>query len=165
MNFFIKIRRLFSNTDKGKKAASVTFYPNQIIVGTYDFTTTGLASASVKLTKLPVDTSPDILGKTLRKHFASTEHDILHPRDSKAHKKRWEDYKTATGFKTSKETYQDARYVSCRMTETDITLHPNKNKYNRVYLGIPDAQITLPISISDTELGLELLNAREIAKG
>ena len=165
MEFIAKIKRLFSKTDSSEKSASVTFYPKQIIVATYDFATTGIGLGSTKLTKLPVDISPEILGQTLRKHFALTEYNIEHPKDSKAFKKVFDDYKAAAGFKTNKDTYKDAREVGCRMTKMEITLTPSENQYNTGYLPIPNSDIKLPLTISDNELGLELLKAKEIATG
>jgi len=165
MTFISKIKNLFSRTDTSEKSASVTFYPKQIIVATYDFATTGIGIVSTKLTKLPVDVSPEILAHTLHKHFALTEYHFEHPKDSKAFKKVFDDFKAAAGFKTNKDTYKDAREVGCRMTKKAITLMPSKNQYNTGYLPIPHTEIKLPLTIANHELGLELLKAKEIATG
>jgi hypothetical protein len=165
MDIVTKIKRLFSKTDKSEKSASVTFYPNQTIISTYNFATTGIGLASTKLTKLEIDTSPDVIGQTLRKHLALTEYDVEHPNSSEAFKKVWIDYKLAAGFKTNKETYKDAREIGCRMSKTEITLMPCENQYSKGYFPIPNSEIKLPLTISDTELGQHLLKAREIATG
>lgn len=165
MSIIAKIKQIFTKTDKSKKSAHVTFYPNQIIVTTFDFTTTGLGLVSTKLTKLPVDVSSIVLGKTLRKHFSLTTYDLKHPKSSPAFKKLWSDYKIAAEFKTNKESYKDARQISCVESETEIILIPCENKYNNSYFPISDAEIKLDLTISDQNLGIELLKAREVATG
>lgn len=163
MDIVAKIKGLFSKTDKSEKSASVTFYPGQTIVSTYDFATTGLGLVSKELTKLEAGSSPNVLGQTLRKHFALTKYDVEHPNSKEAFKKVWDDYKLAAGFKTNKETYKDAREIACRMSATEITLTPCENQHSRGYFPITSAIIKLPLTISDSELGLQLLKAREIA--
>ena len=165
MNLISKVKQFFWKSDKSKKSAGVTFYPNQIIVKTYDNTRTGLGLVSTKLTKLPIDISPDVLGKTLRKHFSLTAYDLEHPKNTEDFKKFWNDYKNAAGFKTNKETYKDAREITCSMSKTGINLIPCENKYNTSYLPISDSETKLDLIISDQDLGIELFKAREIAIG
>ena len=151
-----------NQSGKSKKSASVTFYLNQIIVQTYDFATTGIGLGSTKLTKLNIDSPPSVLGQTLRKHLSLTEYDVKHPTDFKEH---WNAIKKAAGFKTNKETYMDARSLSCGQTETEITITPCENQHNTGYLHVPNTKNILSVTISDHELGLQLLKTRDMATG
>jgi hypothetical protein len=165
MDIITRLKQTFYKLDKSKKSAHVTFYPNQIIITTYDYTETGLGLVSPKLTKLPIDVSPDVLGKTLRKHFSLTAYNLEHPKSSEVFKKYWNEYKNAAGFKTNKETYKDAREISCLMSKTEIKLIPCENKYNTSYLPISDSETKLDLTISDQNLGIKLFESRKYATG
>jgi hypothetical protein len=168
MDLVNTIKRIFSRTaDPAQKkrpdigqAAGVTFYPDKVIIRTED-STDGPWIVSAKLTILPVDTSPVILGQTLRKHFVLTEHKKYEAKS----KDVWNEYKKAAGFKTNKETYKDARLIMCSQSKTEITLTPTENTYNTGYLPIKNTSINLPLTVSDENLGIELEKARDISTG
>jgi hypothetical protein len=175
MDIVNKIKRLFSkepNNDEvddassspsfwtSDLAADVTFYPDKIIVQTFDFTD-GPSIGSTKFTILSVDTGPDILGQTLRKHFNLTEHGL----EFKANNDAWNAFKKAAGFKTNKATYQDARNITCRQTTNEIVLTPSENTYNTGFDHRPDLNIILPLNSSDLELGIQLSKARDLSNG
>lgn len=160
VDIITKIKRLFNKPWTDALAADVTFYPNKIIVQTFDYTD-GPSIGSTKLTILPVDTSPDILGRTLRKHFNLTEHGLKYQQNKDA----WNAYKEAAGFKTNKDTYKDARQVMCRQSNNEIILTPTENLYNTGYEHLPNLDIKLPLTIPDEELGLQLTKARDLSNG
>jgi hypothetical protein len=162
LNLISKIKGVFTKFDNNNKSASVSFYPTQIIIVTYDNATTGVWLSSAKLTKLGIDVTPEILGQTLRKHFNLTEYEVEHPTDFKKH---WNTYKMAAGFKTNKETYKDSKQIGCTQTKTQIILTPNENQYNTGYLPITESEIVLPSAVSDNDLGIQLIKARDCSTG
>jgi len=141
-------------------AAAVTFYPDRIIVQTFDFTD-GPSLGSTKFTILTVDTSPEVLGQTLRRHFNLAEHGL----EYKANKDAWTAFKKAAGFKTNRATYKDAKQISCRQSKAEIILTPTENAYNTGYNSLPDLNIKLPPNTSDLDIGLQLIKARELSNG
>jgi hypothetical protein len=155
-----KIKKLFYKNWTTDLAADVTFYPDKIIVQTFDFTD-GPSIGSTKFTILAVDTPPNILGQTLRKHFNLTGHGL----EYKANKDAWNDFKKTAGFKTNKSTYQDARKIICRQSITEIVLTPTENTYNTGFDHRPDLDIKLPLNTSDLDLGIQILKARELSNG
>jgi hypothetical protein len=154
MEIIKKIKKLFSKNWTTDLAADVTFYPDKIIVQTFDFTD-GPSIGSTKFTILAVDTPPDILGQTLRKHFNLTGHGL----EYKANKDAWNAFKKAAGFKTNKATYQNARNITCRQTAAEIVLTPTENTYNTGFDHRPDLDIKLPLNTSDLNLGIQILKA------
>ncbi|MCE3278449.1 MAG: immunity protein [Bacteroidetes bacterium] len=126
----------------------------------FDFTN-GPSIGTTKLTILPYDTTPETLGQTLRKHFNLTEHSLKYQQTSET----WKAYKKAAGFKTNKETYQDARNVTCRQSINEIVLTPTENKYNTGFDHRPDLNIHLSLFVSDFELGIQLRKAKELSNG
>ena len=160
MEIIKKIKKLFYKNWTTDLAADVTFYPDKIIVQTFDFTD-GPSIGSTKFTILAVDTPPNILGQTLRKHFNLTGHGL----EYKANKDAWNDFKKTAGFKTNKSTYQDARKIICRQSITEIVLTPTENTYNTGFDHRPDLDIKLPLNTSDLDLGIQILKARELSNG
>jgi hypothetical protein len=160
MDIVKEIKRLFKKPWTDALSANVAFYPNKIIVQTLDYTD-GPMVITNKFTILPTDVSLIVLGQTLKKHLHLTEHCVEYNQTENA----WTDYKKAAGFKTNKETYKDARLISCDQKDNIITLTPTENRYNTGYDHRPDLNIKLPHTISDEELGLQLTKARDLSNG
>ena len=160
MDIVKKIKRLFKKPWTDALAANVSFYPYKIIVQTLDYTD-GPCVITNKFTILAADVSPSVLGQALKKHLSLTEHSQEYHQNSDA----WNSYKKAAGFKTNKETYKDARLVSCDQRNTQITLTPTENRYNTGYDYRPDLDIKIPQTISDEDLGLHLTKARDLSNG
>jgi len=143
-------------------SASVNFYPEMIMVQTLDYASIGLCLGSDKITKLKTNVDTNTLGKTLREHLLMTEYNLEYDRNDK---KRWEKYKTVCGFKSDKETYQNARNVSCYQEGDLILLTPMENLYNKGYIPIKDTELIIYARQSDSELGEELFKARDLSTG
>ncbi len=151
---------------KENLSASVTFHPEKIIVNSINKTTLGLEHNSTKLTVLPIDTSADLLGETLRKHFNLCEFNTLHPK-AKYRSMLWTEFKKAAGFKTDNDIYQNAKLVECLLTEIDIQLCPLENLYNTGntgYIYLTERKISLPLTISNLDLGKNLFKTKELCK-
>jgi hypothetical protein len=160
MDIVKKIKRLFKKPWTDALAANVCFYPDKIIVQTLDYTD-GPCVITNKFTVLAADVSLNILGQTFKKHLNLTEHCQEYHQNNDA----WDSYKKAAGFKTNKETYKDARLVSCDQRNNEITITPTENRYNTGYDHRPDLAIKVPLAMCDHELGLQLTMARDLSNG
>ncbi|HCS19871.1 MAG TPA: hypothetical protein DIW47_04810 [Bacteroidetes bacterium] len=160
MNLFKKIKLLFKRPWTEAQLAEVFFYPDKIIVLTFDLTD-GPWKITDKLTILQANVSPNTLGATLKKHLDLAEYiGNYQPKNGALSA-----YKKAAGFKTNKETYQNARCISVHQKDQEITLTPTENLYNTGYDHRSDLAIRLPLTVSDEELGLQLSKARERSNG
>lgn len=133
--------------------ASVTLYPDKILIETIDRVKEGFGISSTKISTLPVDTDNNTLGSTLRHHLNSTRTGLTRPKD---YKKHYHDFLSKAGFKSGKEHHRNALHLTISQRQDKIILSPTKNGgytgKDSGFLGIKDSDIIVSADIDNSTL-------------
>ena len=138
--------------------ANATLYRDQILIATEDKTVVGYSIATPNITKLPLDTTVESIGQTVRKHLSLSKTDVPAPADFKA---MYQDFLNAAGFKNAKAHHKGARHLSIYQKDQAINITPTINAgatgKERGFSGSRDMpSIEVNATISDIELGEQI---------
>ena len=134
--------------------ACATLYSDKIVVETIDRVKDGFGISSTKITLLPVDSAPSLLGLTIMQHLRLTAGNLLIPKD---HKQHYADFLNKAGFKNGKEHHKNALLVNLYLNGNTISIIPTRNEgytgKNRGFIGIKVAEIIVDADIGNIALG------------
>jgi len=146
MGFF----SIFKTRDK-IQGAGATLYPDKIVIGTIDRIKNSYGVFSANVTVINANEDSESLGQILRRHLHQSR-DNLKERETGEYK----DYLKASGFKSRKEHYKNALYLTVDQRNGKISLRPTINGgptgKNRGFSETTES-IVLDAAITDKELG------------
>ena len=135
--------------------AEATLYSDKILIVTVDKVKEGFGLSSTKLTILPTDAASELIGFTLRKQLALTEHGLSIPKDYKQH---YSGFLSAAGFKNAKEHHKDALHLMIGQKDGIISITPTHNggatgKERGFIVTKEMTDVKVSNDVSNTELG------------
>jgi hypothetical protein len=134
--------------------ASVTLYPDKILIVTIDRVIAGFGILSTNLSILPIDVDLATLGSTIQQHLHLTKGDLSIPDD---YKKHYKDFLAKAGFKNGKEHHANALQLGIFQRHNQITINPTKNGgytgKDRGFVDLKDSDIIVNADIVNSVLG------------
>jgi len=145
--------------------ASATLYPEKIIISTENVVKEGFSISTTNISVISPEISNELLGSKIRHHLSLTLLNQPIPKDYNAH---YQSFLKATGLKTAKEEYNNAKYLSIRRQNSQLIITPTANGgatgKNRGFLSFENNDIVLDFNLSDAELGIYTRNGWNLCR-
>lgn len=144
---------IFKAQNRRQRAGAI-LYPDKIIIQTIHTIKNSYGVISSDVSILNANEDSESLGRTLRKHLAQSRDDLKTTETG-----QYKDFLKATGLKTRKEHYKNARYLVIDNRNGKISLTPTINGgttgKDRGFAETTEI-ITMDTQVTDKELGVQL---------